>query len=261
MLAVRVALATVMLVVVPAASASADARVRFVNAAGGSDAVQLQATVGGKDVAIGGATAFGQATDFTSVPAGDAEFSLTGGGKAPPAKQTLQNGRSYTAVALSKGSNGLSLQVMKNGRGVAGDARIRVLHVAPELGTPDVRIGDRTIAQGVSFRSATDYLTLGPGTYELKITKPNGGDPILTEQVSLAAGTASTVILAGSGGSAAQAIVVQDAAVTPKGAPGTGLGGLAEGDSGAWALVLLAALAAGTLGGAAQIARTRRSRP
>ena len=261
MLAVRIALATVMLVVVPAASALADARVRFVNAAGGSDPVQLQATVGGKEVAIGGATAFGQATGFTSVPAGDAEFSLSGGGKAPPAKQTLQDGRSYTAVALSKGTNGLSLQVMRNGKGKPGDARIRVLHVAPELGTPDVRIGERTIAQGVSFRSATSYLTLGPGTYELAITKPDGGDAILSEQVSLAAGTASTVIVTGSGGSAAQAILVQDDAVTPGGAPATGLGGLAEGDSGAWALVLLAALVAGTLGGAAQLSRARRSRP
>ena len=261
MLAVRIALATVMLVVVPAATAFGDARVRFVNAAGGSDAVQLQATVGGKQAAIGGATAFGQATEFTPVPAGEAQFALSGGGKAPPAKQTLQNGRSYTVVALSKGSSGLSLQVMKNGRGVAGDARIRVLNVAPELGTPDVQIGERTIAQGVSFRSATDYVTLSPGTYELAITKPNGGDAILSKQVSLAAGTASTVIVAGSGGSATQAILVQDAAVTPNGAPGTGLGGLAEGDPGAWVLVLLAALAAGTLGGAAQLARARRSRP
>jgi hypothetical protein len=47
--------------------------------------------------------------------------------------------------------------------------------------------------------------------------------------------------------------------VTPAGAPHTGLGGLARGTR-PWILALLAALVAGVLGGAAQLARTRRAR-
>jgi hypothetical protein len=255
-----IALVALMLVAVPAESALADARVRVVNAAGGSEPVELQASVDGKPAAVGGALAFGQVGGWVSLPAGEAELRLSGGSKAPKASESLKNGKSYTVVVISKGENGMSLQTLKNGKGKGGEARLRVFHAAPELGSPDVRIGKRTIAQGVSFRSATPYVSLSPGSYTLAVTKPDGGDTVFSRQVSLAAGTAATVIVTGSGGSAAQAIMVDDAAVTPGGAPGTGLGGLAEGGGAAWALALLAALVAGTLGGAVQLTRTRRSR-
>ena len=246
------AMVTVMLVVGPVASALGSAQVRVINARGGADAVSLEAAVGGQSAEIGAATPFGEASEFTEVPAGEAEFS---DGAESQASQTLADGGSYTVIVLPRNA----LQVLRNGKAAGGEARLRVVHAAPELGTPDIRLGDRTVAQGVEFRAASKYLTVEPGSYPLAAAKPNGGDPVFSEVVALSAGTANTVVIAGSGGSPTQAIAVQDAAFTPAGAPDTGLGGLADEDA-PWALALLAALFAGALGGAARITHARRTR-
>jgi hypothetical protein len=245
--------AAVMLVVGPVAAALGSAQVRLINARGGADAVSLEATVGGQTVAIGAATPFAQASELTEVAAGEAEFS-DGGDK--PATETLADGRSYTVVALPRDE----LQVLVNAKAAGGEAKLRVVHAAPELGTPDIQVGDRTVAQGVEFKGATKYMSFDPGSYPLAATKPNGGDAVFSDDLSLAAGTANTVVIAGSGGSPTQAIAVQDAAFMPAGAPDTGLGGLSDEET-PWALALIAALFAGALGGAARLTRARRSGP
>jgi hypothetical protein len=150
--------------------------------------------------------------------------------------------------------------VLRNGSPAPKQARVRIVHAAPELGMPDIRLGQKTIAQGVKFRSATGYLTVDPGTYPLAVTKPNGGSSVFSSRVSLAAGTATTVVVAGSAGNPERLIVANDGTVTPNGAPHTGFGGLATAGTASWLYALLAALVAGSLGGAAQLARTRRAR-
>jgi hypothetical protein len=261
---IGVAFATLMLVALPAASAFASAQVRFVNARGGGDSLTLQVTAAGGQTPAGGAIAFGQAGDLVAVPSGAAELSLSAsGGESVSAKlqKTLADGASYTVVAAPKGAKGSSLEVLRNGSPLPGQAKLRVFHAAPELGSPDVRLGKRTIAQGLAFGEATRYLTVDPSSYELAVTKPNGGATVFKMPLSLAAGTATTVVAAGSGGSPEKLIEVNDATFTPAGAPHTGLGGLARGGGAPWLLALLMALAAGSLGGAAQVARGRRSRP
>jgi hypothetical protein len=248
-----------MLVGLPAASARASADVRLVNASGAADSLTLQVAVGGQTFTAGGATAFGDTSDAVTVPAGDAKLSLTDGSEASLAKP-LADGAGYTVVALPKGADKTDLRVLRNGTAVPREAKLRILHAAPELGKPDIRLGKRTLAQGVEFRSDTGYLKVDPGTYKLKVTRPNGGKAVLSMQVALAAGTASTVVVAGSGGSEARLIQLDDDTVTPAGAPHTGLGGLAE-QRHPWLLALLAALLAGTAGGGLQLTRTRRPRP
>jgi hypothetical protein len=250
------ALATLMLVALPAASASASAELRLVNARGGSDPVSLQVAVAGTTV-MTGAAAFGDSSDPITVATGDAVLSLTGGKGSASVDKPLAEGARYTVVALPKGSAGFDLKVLRDGTAAPKDAKVRVVHAAPELGKPDIRLGDRTIAQGVEFRSDTGYLKVDPGASKLAVTRPTGGAPVLQKRVPLAAGTATTVILAGSGGSEARLIAVNDATVTPAGAPHTGLGGLAR-HGAPWALALLAALLAGALGAAARLGYIRR---
>jgi hypothetical protein len=257
---VFLALAALMLVALPAASAMASASVRLVNARGGSDPVSLSVTVGGQKTPVGAATTFGQAGELTTVPAGEAQLALTGGSGSSASvsvQKTLTDGDSYTVIAVPKGSNGYALEVLPNGKASAGTSKLRMLHAAPELGSPDVRLGDRTIAQDVKFRQATDYLQVDPGSYQLALTKHGGGSAVLKTQVSLAAGTSTTVVVAGSGGSAARFIQVNDDTVTPTGAPHTGLGDLARGGGEPWLAALIAALLAGAAGGLVQLRRTR----
>jgi hypothetical protein len=255
---IGLAVALLMLVGLPAASALASSDVRFVNASGASDPITLQVVIGGQTVPVGGPTAFGKMTDPVTVAAGDAKLSVQGAGGATLDKP-LAEGAGYTVVALPAGQSGTALKVLRNGTAAPGDAKLRIVHAAPELGKPDIRLGDRTIAQGVNFHSDTGYLKVNPGRYKLAVTQPNGGKAVLSKKVSLAAGTASTIVVAGSGGSEARLIQVDDDTVTPAGAPHTGLGGIAR-EQRPWLLALLVALLAGTAGGAIQLARSRRAR-
>jgi hypothetical protein len=245
---IGLAIAFLMLVMAPAAVASGGAQIRLVNARGGS--ATLQISIDGKAQPAGAAVAYGQAGASANVPAGEAKMTVAG----KSVSTHLDKGESFTVVAVPKGAPLL----LRNGSASGGQAKVRIVHAAPELGMPDIRLGKRTVAQGVKYRSGSPYLTVDPGNYTVAVTKPNGGDVVFRGQVSLAAGTATTAVIAGSAGNPERIIAVNDDSVTPAGAPHTGFGGLAGGGGAPWLLAMLAALIAGSLGGAIQLARSRR---
>jgi hypothetical protein len=261
---IGLALVIVMLVGLPAASAFASAKVRLVNARPGSGTHGLKVVVGTAAPPVIGETTYGQVTPYVNVPPGNARIAISGlgpeeGGAGATTTQQLVDGERYTAVALAKGPKAFQIKVYHDGNARPGTARLRVLHAAPELGAPDIMLGQRKIAENVAFRAASPYLSVDPGSYELSVVKPGGTSPIFQKRVSLSAGVATTAILAGSGGARERLIMATDQTVTPAGAPETGLGGLAGGDGPPWLLVALAALFAGALGGVAQLSLARRS--
>jgi hypothetical protein len=245
-----------MLVAVSAGNASA-LELRFVHAVPGGGEATLRA--GNK--AIGGPVSFGGVTGYTRVGEGRVELALSpaGGGKSlAKATETLRGGR-MTVVATKQGQK-VMLRVLPDGRGSSGRARVRAMNAAPELGTTEVRLDGRALASDLSPGQAGDYSAVDPGTYRLAAMRPSGtGDALASKPgVSLAAGTSTTAFIVGSGGEPTRIVVASDGAVTPKSAPGTGLGGLSGGT--AWASALAAALGAGALGGAAYLLATRRRR-
>src|SRR4051812_1613485 len=257
-------LVIVMLVGLPAASASATAKVRLVNARAGSAAVGLKVVVGTAAPPEIGEATYGQVTPYVNVSPGSAQIAISGlsaeqGGSEAQTTEQLVDGERYTAVALAKGPKGFQIEVYHDGDARPGKARLRVLHAAPELGSPDIMLGQRKIAENVAFRAASPYLTVQPGSYTLSVVKPGGSSAIFEQRITLSAGVASTAILAGSGGARERLIMATDETVTPAGAPETGLGGLADGDGPPWLLVALAALFAGALGGVVQLSLARRS--
>jgi hypothetical protein len=252
-------LALLMLVGGPAASAFGFAKVRLVNARPGSQSVGLKVVVGGAAPPPVGPASYGQVTPYVRVSPGSAQIALTGGGSANQVSQSLVDGGNYTAVALAKGSKGFSLQLFRDGHARKGTARLRVIHAAPELGSPDIKLGQRTVAEKLAFKDATPYLAESPGSYDLGVAKPGASTPIFHQSVSLSAGVATTAILAGSGGAPEKVITATDDTLTPAGAPETGLGGLAGRGGHPWLLIALAAGLAGALGGAWQLALSRRS--
>lgn len=246
-------MAFVMLTAGPAASAWATAKLRLVNARPGSEAVALTAN----GAPAGDRTAFGGATPYATVPSGSVKVALGGGANASAsATEQLADGARYTAVASARG-----LKVYRDADARGRRARLRIVHAAPELGSPNILLGKRTIAEDLAFRDASPYLTVAPGSYALKVARPGASGAIFQKRVTLSAGSATTAVLAGSGGAAGRLIVVTDDTVTPAGAPETGLGGLATGAGSAqpWLLAALAAALAGLLGGVAQLALARRS--
>ena len=248
-----------MLLAGPAASASGAAKVRFVQAIPGG-AGQLQASEGGISQRIGRRVGFGEVGGYAKVPAGDVAFELRapGGRSLAETRERLRNRAHYTVVAMQDG--GESLLVLREGDARAGTSRLRVVHAAPELGEVGVRLGDVAVAQAIGAGEVAGYTTVEPGAYALRVTNPDDGSTIAAAgAVPLTAGTSSTAFVVGSAGEPVQTIVAADRTATPRGAPATGLGGLA-GDDSHLLLAVLAGLLAALAGAAAYVALTARSR-
>lgn len=249
-----------MLLVGPAASASGAAAVRFVHAVPGADAAQLEAAYAKETRQVGGPVAFAEVGPYATVPAGAVTFRISdpGTGDSPTVQERLKNGGRYTVVAVGGGEP--TLRALEDGPARPGGARLRTVHVAPELGGVEVRLGDRPVAQLEQFKDLADYTTVDPGAYAVRVTCPGDGSTLAAQGgVPLTAGTASTAFVLGTAGEPLQVVVAADRSATPRGAPQTGLGGLADGGP-SLLTALLAALLAALGGGAGYLALTGRSR-
>lgn len=247
-----------MLLAVAAANASAMAKVRFIQAAPGAGVASLAVVSGGFTANAGGDSAFGEVTPYAATPSGPVTLKLVSSTSHSIAHRTLAAGGSYTVIALGVGRHP-SLQVYSDAKPVPGVARLRLIHAAPELGAPDVRVGGRVVAQGLKFRQSTGYLELPPGSYPAEVMSPHSQQPILSGQLTLSAGTATTAIVTGTGGAPEKLVVAADSTAAPGGPPETGLGGLATGGGAPWLLIALAALAGGTVAGSGRLAFARRA--
>jgi hypothetical protein len=235
-----------------------DAKVRFVHTVPGGDDVQVEATVDGITQRIGRGVGFGEVGKYEDVPAGKVKFELLGANGRPisATDEELRNGARYTFVGL----NDKTPMVLQDGRAAGGTARMRVVQAAPELGDVDVMVGDEAVADGIAYGDVSAYTGLGPGAYSVRVTNPADGSTIASHgAVTLTAGTSSTTFVVGTAGEPVGVVVAGDRTAAPRGAPATGLGGLAGEDS-HLLLALLAGFLAALAGGAAYVALTARSR-
>jgi hypothetical protein len=231
---------------VPVASASA-AELRLVHGVPGVGEAALEA-----DGEPGEAVGFGEVSDYQRVPNGEVDLALG----AVRTTETLSSGR-YTVVAWPSGGKP-KLSVFRDGSARAGKARLRAIHAAGEVGAADVLLDGKTAVGRLGRGKSSGYLTVEPGTYAVKVMRPSGkGGALVGAEANLAAGSASTAVVVGSGGKPVQVALATDSVAAPAQGPATGLGGL-EDDGPPWAAVLLAALCAGALGGGAyRLARRR----
>ncbi len=216
---ISVASAVVVVAVWPA-QALARVVVRFVHAVPGAGEAELQissARDGGSSV---GRARFGQATSYRGVPSGPISWRLVG----TASNRVLDAGRgvlrdgSYTVVALARKS-GAELIAFPDQAGAPGKARLRLIHAAPELGTPDLRLDGRIVAPGVRFRQATPYLVVPPGTHSVAATPPGRSSRVVfRDGLRLVAGEAATGIVIGTDGQRTRIVTLRDGA-SPAAAP------------------------------------------
>jgi uncharacterized protein DUF4397 len=235
-----------------------DAKVRFVHTVPGAEDVQVEATADGITQRIGRGVGFGEIGKYEDVPAGAVKFDLldANGKSITGAREELRNGGHYSVVAMQN----KPLMVLRDGRAKGGTSRMRVVEAAPELGAVDVMAGDESVADGIAYGDVSAYTGLGPGAYSLRVTNPADGSTIASRgAVTLTAGSASTVFVVGTAGEPVGVVVAGDRSAAPRGAPATGLGGLADDDS-PLLLALVAGFLAALAGAAAYVALTARSR-
>lgn len=155
---------------------------------------------------------FPQDSGFLAVPAGtyDASVALTGSlaGVLDLNGASLTRGTSTSVFAIgllnASGAQELRLAAYADDRTpVAGQAKVRVLHLSPDAPAVDVVVLSGTSiaarpVQNLAFPDATATpLTLPPGTYRVGVT-PAGQDTVVAQQeFTLAAGDVVTIAAVG----------------------------------------------------------------
>jgi len=146
-----------------------------------------------------------QSTDYLELPAGSYKVQVAPQGQPASAAVltadvTLQEGRRYTAFAsgqLAQGTAALGLQ-NDTMRAQFASSQIRVWHLSPDAPAVDVFVNGNKAVSSLAFRTATDYLTLPPGSYDVRINVANTNTVVLSQQVTLARGEAYTAVALGS---------------------------------------------------------------
>ncbi len=245
-----VASLTILLSLAGATQAAAATQVRFLHALPGGPTAELTVSGGSGPEAKLANISFAKVSAPARGPSGAVTVTLSAGGKKlASAKQNLAGGGKYTIVAEQGSGKTPRFQVYRAGKAVPGKALVRAVHAAPEVGRVTMSLSGRSWGT-ITYGQNTGYKPADPGSYTLAASKPGAKMPLMSQKrVTATAGTAATAYALGSGGERTRFVVVEDAVAAPSGGPATGLGGLAEGDGAPWLAALLAALAAGALGG------------
>jgi len=132
---------------------------------------------------------YGESTAYIELEAGDYEVEIYPDGATEPAISAmvqLDAGKDYSAIAYGDGVNqslGLLAIEDDNTAPTHGNFHLRLGHLAPfaaGAATADVRLEDGTVvANDVDFTDVTAFLPLPAGTYDLKITTPDGATTLI----------------------------------------------------------------------------------
>ncbi len=161
--------------VVPA-QAFARTVIRFVHAVPGVGSATVTVNDGTGKQTIG-SVRFGQVTPWRGIRTGSFRWSLSQRGKRLATGTATLGGGAYDLVVLDDPS-GPALGIYRSQGGRPGTSRIRVIHAAPELGSPQLNLDTSVAVKSLSFSQATPYFTLRPGAHTLAATRPGDTTPL-----------------------------------------------------------------------------------
>jgi LysM repeat protein len=176
------------------AQAFAEAVVRFIHAVPGVGKADV--TVDGHKV---GAIDFGQATGFDSVRSGPIHWALSGGGKTLAKGTTTVGKGAYDIVVLQHGA-GVRLGVYRARGGQLGTALVRVIHAAPEFGSPQLTVDGKVAVKSLAYTKDTPYVPLPAGTHKLGAERPGGSTPLVSAALTVQDGKAYSAVVVGTRG-------------------------------------------------------------
>lgn len=121
--------------------------------------------------------AFGTVTDYVSVAAGSHKIQVTPAGKDVSAAVITQDvsvdgGMVYTVAAIGTTSSGFSLTAFVDDNMISdgSKAKVRVYHLSPDAGPVDVSAGGNKLISGLTYKNASDYLTVPAASYNFTVT-------------------------------------------------------------------------------------------
>src|ERR1035437_7801808 len=141
------------------AESLAKAVVRFVHWVPGAGRAAVEVDFGSGETKLG-TVSFGQTTPWRSVRSGRFHWTLVGSGGSTLAQGSATIGSgAYDMVALAE-TKGVVLGVYKAEAGKPGTSLVRVIHAAPELGSPQLELDSKVVDQRLNFTQATPYVSV-----------------------------------------------------------------------------------------------------
>ncbi|GCE26909.1 cell wall anchor [Dictyobacter alpinus] len=119
---------------------------------------------------------FGTVTDYVSVPAGAHKIQVAPAGKGADAAVinetvSVNAGVPYTVAAIGTKDTGFGLQAFADDNLLSGGmSKVRVYHLSPNAGPVNVATGGNTVITGLTYKNASDYLTVPPAAYTFNVT-------------------------------------------------------------------------------------------
>jgi hypothetical protein len=180
---------------------------------------------------------YGAVSPYQPLPSGSYVISMRGAGAAPDSPAVISTsvdarpGGAYTVAGVGMSAElGLAVLSDKLETPAAGKASVRVINGAASAPAVDVGPANGpTWAGPVKFGTDTPYVDVPLGTWNLKVTSPDGG-PELTTPCQLDANSTYTVLLVDRGGALKAELLTDSAgsAVVPSGGVNAGYGGMAD---------------------------------
>jgi hypothetical protein len=141
-------------------------------------------------------------SNYLPVPSGSVNFKVTPANAATPvvidATVNLNNGGNYTVAATGFLAS-IQPLLLEDDRGTTGQAKVRFAHTGPDAPAVDVAVtGGPVLFSNVSFRQATGYPQVAPGTYDLEVRVAGTSTVALAVPgVTLRSGTNYTIFAVG----------------------------------------------------------------
>ncbi len=191
------------------AQALARAVVRFVHAVPGAGTAQVSVDDGSGAQPVG-SVAFGQSTRWHSIRSGRFHWSLAGAGKTLARGTATVGSGAYDLLVLERGSN-VVIGVYRARTGTAGTALVRVIHAAPELGSPELTIDGKVAVSSLAYTKATPYVSLTPGAHTLGADRPGDSTPLVAGAATMVrAGRSYSEVVIGTRGRRVRVVTLVD---------------------------------------------------
>jgi len=188
------------------------ALIRFIQALPGVGNVTVEVGSGAKPARLG-SIGFAQVTGWHGLRAGRFRWSLVSGDKVFAHGTATVGDGAYDVVLLAAQPLQVALGVYRAQAGRPGASLIRVIHAAPELGSPELRLGSQLLDPSLRYAAATRYFAEAPGAHALLALDAGeaGAAPLVPGgRLRLTGDRAYSAILVGSRGERLRWVTVTD---------------------------------------------------
>jgi len=188
----------------------ARALVRFVHGVPGAGRATVELNTGHGAIDVG-SIGFAQHTRWHSIRSGEFSWTLVGAHAKRLAGGTATVGHgAYDIVVLIRRTH-VRLGIFEAHSARPGTTLMRVIHGAPELGSPELTLDGKEVVKRLSYAHATPYLSISPGTHSLAAERPGSTTPLVSvPHVRVAPGVAYSAIVLGSGGQRVRVVTLTD---------------------------------------------------